>query len=275
MAGKSLTWHGTRRVAALATALAAAPNWAAAAAPVPVAIYADDNYPPYSFVENGKLTGIYTRIIEKALERMPEYQLTLTPVPWQRGIVLLEKGAALALYPPYYRPLERPFLRYSEPMLTEQTAVFCNAVSYRRHSLKNWPDDYAGLRIGINAGFLSGGARFDAAVREGRLSVHPAHGSRSNLLKLLRGRIDCYINDRLSIQWELRRIRDSALVDSSYQPLTETTVVSTEQGFLGYTELLPQQYPYRRDFIDKFNHAIRAMRGSGEIDSIANAFLNQ
>lgn len=196
------------------------------------------------------------------------------PVPWQRGIVLLEKGAALALYPPYYRPLERPYLRYSEPLLSEQTAVFCNAASAHGHSLKNWPDDYAGLRIGINAGFLSGGARFDAAVREGRLSVHPAHGSRSNVLKLLRGRIDCYINDRLSIQWELRHARDSGALGDAFQAPAETTVVGTEQGFLGYTDLAPAQFPYRKDFIDKFNGAIRAMRAAGEIDSIATHFLD-
>lgn len=275
-----LRLSGASQTACLVRLLAAAwfalqPGPAFAAPPQQIAIYADDNYPPYSFVDDGQLTGIYTRIIQKALTRMPEYQVTLVPVPWQRGVVLLEKGSAFALYPPYFRPQERPYLRYSEPILTEQTAVYCHAGVTSERSLKNWPEDYHGLRIGINAGFLSGGERFDAAVRDRLLSVQPAHGSRTNLLKLMRGRIDCYINDRLSIRWELKRIKDDGLFTATSLPISETAILDTEQGHLGFTERAPEQYPCRNDFIQKFNAAIRAMRGSGEIDSISNAFLNQ
>ena len=251
-------------------ALACAP---ARAAPINVAIYADDHYPPYSYVENGQLTGVYTLIVQKALERLPDYQVQLVPVPWKRGVLMLEKGEAFALYPPYYRPEERRNVKYSEPILTEQLAVFCNADVTAKRSLKNWPVDYYGLRIGLNAGFLVGGKPFDDAVKAGQLRVDAAHGSRANLLKLMLGRIDCYINDRLSILWEVERMKKASLITPSSLALSETAELSAEQGFLGYTTLDPAQYPFRDDFIGKFNAVIRDMKRSGEIKEMVARFL--
>ncbi|MEC5159392.1 polar amino acid transport system substrate-binding protein [Janthinobacterium sp. CG_S6] len=245
----------------------------AAATPVGLAIYADDNYPPYSYVENGQLTGVYTLIVQKALAHLPEYQVQLVPVPWKRGVLMLEKGEAFALYPPYFRPEERRNVKYSEPILTEQLAVFCNADVVAKRSLKNWPADYFGLRIGLNAGFLIGGKPFDDAVKAGQLRVDAAQGSRANLLKLMLGRTDCYVNDRLSIQWEVERIKKAGLMTPSSLALSETAELSAEQGYLGYTTLEPAQYPYRDDFIAKFNAVIREMKRNGEIKELVARFL--
>lgn len=248
---------------------------AQAGAPQAVTIYADDSYPPYSFMENGRLTGIYTQLVLKALERLPEYQVHVVAVPWRRGLAMLENGQAFALYPPYFRPQERPYVSYSEPILTEQVVVFCNAAAIARRSLKQWPGDYHGLRIGINSGFLLGGQEFDLAAKAGLLKVDQAQGSRANLLKLLRARIDCYLNDRLSILWELQRMKKDGLIDERFEPVAETSIVSSEQGHLGFSDVAPERYPFRDDFLLKFNAVIRDMRREGEIKEITTRFLNR
>ena len=51
----------------------------------PLVIYGDDDYPPYSYVENGQLKGIYTQIVREAVQAMPQYAVQLRPVPWKRG----------------------------------------------------------------------------------------------------------------------------------------------------------------------------------------------
>lgn len=242
-------------------------------APIAVAIYGDDAYPPYSYLENGQMKGIYASIIRQALKKMPEYEVTLLSVPWKRGLVLLETGSAFALYPPYLRPDERPYMSYSEPLIAEQLVVLCTRAASQRRALKTWPDDYLGLRIGINAGFLSGGKRFDQAVRDGKLRAEPARSSRTNLLKLMKGRIDCYLNDRLSIAWELGRIRTEGAADPNAQALVEVAELSAEQGYLGFTTRDPARYPYRDDFIRKFNAVIKAMKHDGEIRETVEHFL--
>jgi hypothetical protein len=44
--------------------------------------------------------------------------------------------------------------------------LYCNSAVTAQRPLKNWPADDPGLRVGLNAGFLSGGKLFDQAVRE-------------------------------------------------------------------------------------------------------------
>lgn len=245
----------------------------AAAPPQPLVIYGDDGYPPYSYVENGQMKGIYTDILREALRTMPQYRVQLRPVPWKRGVLMMQTGEAFALYPPYALPGERPTVSYSAPLLTEHVAVFCNQEVAKRRKLASWPLDYRGLRIGVNAGFLVGDAAYHAAVREGTLKVDMAKGTRSNLLKLMHGRVDCYINDRLSVHWELQRLRREGQVLPAMLAIKETAQLASQQGYLGYGPVLPATAPYRADFIARFNLALAQMQQNGEIRRIVERAL--
>lgn len=59
---------------------------------IDVVIYGDENYPPYSYVENGIFKGIYTEIIREAAKEIEGYNVELKPVPWRRGLKLIENG---------------------------------------------------------------------------------------------------------------------------------------------------------------------------------------
>ena len=252
-----------------AAASAAAP----AGAPQPVVLYGDDDYPPYSYVEHGQLKGIYTEIVRTAVQAMPQYQVELRPVPWKRGLLMLQTGQAFGLYPPYSWRSERPYVRYSVPLLMEQLVVFCNAEVMAKRALQQWPADYGGLHIGVNAGFLLGDAGQMAALRAGKVVLDPAKGTRTNLLKLMRGRIDCYVSDRLSAQWELQRIRRDGPPGTPMQPIQETAQLASQQGHLGFTARRPAAYPYRDDFIEQFNAAIVRMQDNGAIRRIVDHAL--
>ncbi|SDA41396.1 MULTISPECIES: ABC transporter substrate-binding protein [unclassified Janthinobacterium] len=245
----------------------------AACAASPVLIYGDDDYPPYSYVENGQLKGIYTEIVREAAQAMPQYQVQLRPVPWKRGVLMLQTGEAFALYPPYLWRDERPYMRYSVPLLMEQMVVFCNQEVVARRKLEHWPADYGGLHIGINAGFLLGDAGLTQALRSGKVVLDAAKGTRTNLLKLMRGRIDCYVSDRLSAQWELQRIRRDRQAGTPMQAIHETAQLASQQGYMGFTLRQPGKYPYRDDFIDQFNAAIVRMQNNGAIRRILERAL--
>ena len=239
----------------------------------PVLIYGDDDYPPYSYVENGQLKGIYTEIVREAAQAMPQYAVQLRPVPWKRGVLMLQTGEAFALYPPYLWRDERPYVRYSVPLLMEQMVVFCNQEVLARRTLQHWPADYGGLHIGINAGFLLGDAGLTQALRSGKVVLDAAKGTRTNLLKLMRGRIDCYVSDRLSAQWELQRIRRDVQAGTPMQAIHETAQLASQQGYMGFTLRQPGQYPYREDFIAQFNAAIVRMQNNGAIRRIVDRAL--
>jgi hypothetical protein len=93
-------------------------------------------------------------------QQMPDYHVKLTAVPWRRGLMLIETGQGFALDPPYFRPDERPYMKYSVALFDEELSIFCDSAIIAKRKPKVWPDDYFNLTIGINAGYLSGGKTF-------------------------------------------------------------------------------------------------------------------
>ncbi|GAA3916175.1 ABC transporter substrate-binding protein [Litoribacillus peritrichatus] len=215
------------------------------------------------------MTGIYTVILERIFQNMPDYKVKLTPVPWKRGLKMAKQGKLLALYPPYARPVERPYMDYDMAILDEELAVFCrNEVLTKPRP--NWPEDYYGLDIGNNAGFLAGGDAFWAAVKDKKISVQETKGTPRNLLKLIAGRVDCYMNDSLSIRWELKKLQSEGKYDGS--SLSKGAVISKEQGFLGFSKV-SNDFPYKKDFKSKYLQILKELKASGEIDRIVDKYL--
>lgn len=47
-----------------------------------IVLEADDEFPPYSYMENGQFKGIYVELIKQAAKLLaPKYELVLNPVP--------------------------------------------------------------------------------------------------------------------------------------------------------------------------------------------------
>lgn len=247
----------------------------ARAADIPVTIYADAGYQPYSYADkNGEAAGLYAEIVKVAFARMKGYRITIKPVPWKRGMAMLKNGTAFALYPPYMNLKEEPFTwPYSLPLHDEIVVAVCTKeVAAKRRP--RWPDDFHGLRIGNNAGFLVGGDKFNRAVAEGKIKLEEASDTRTNILKLGFKRIDCYINDRMSIRWtQLELAREGKL--ASAQMGVEAAVIATEQGFLGFTDRDEGRFTYKTDFLKQFDSIVYNMKRTGEIERISRDFFRR
>ena len=111
-----------------------------------VVIFGDDSYPPYSFLESDRLTGVYTIILERVFEQMPEYNVELKANDWKRSLAQIQRGFIFALYPPYKRA-DRPYMEFEVPILDEELVVYCQKDILEKPR-PVWPDDYYGLTIG-------------------------------------------------------------------------------------------------------------------------------
>ncbi|HVK93676.1 MAG TPA: transporter substrate-binding domain-containing protein [Noviherbaspirillum sp.] len=234
-----------------------------------VIIYGDDDYAPYSFVENGQLKGIYVDILKKAIEKMPStYQIELQPVPWKRGLAELESGTGFGLFPPYMKKKERPYINpYSVPMLKEEVVLFCRD-DVMASPRKKIPDDFTGLTIGVNAGFnISEG--LSAGAKSGKLNLAESKGNDSNLKKLAGKRIDCYANDRGSILYTAKKLRSDPQFGNF--KMSEAAVISGEDGYIGYSA--NTKVPYKADFIEKMNAALETVKKEGVVAKAVDAYL--
>lgn len=247
-----------------------------AGAAIQVTVLCDSGYPPYSYEEGGEAKGLYSDILRAAFARMPEYEVTIQPVPWRRGLEELERGRAFALYPPYHRPHERPYMDYSRPILEERVVVFVHANIARSHRIEEFPDNYAGLRIGINSGFsIVQNPLYQQMVEQGELLQSFAKDNRSNLLKLYLGRIDVYINDRLSILWELKRLQHAGeLPLHAHEQFVEGPTLAIEYGHLGITNRNQAAFPYKAAFTRRLNEALDELDTEGVIQQLTTRYQN-
>ncbi|BCG24184.1 amino acid ABC transporter substrate-binding protein [Pseudomonas tohonis] len=247
---------------------------AQAQTPIEVTILCDSGYPPYSYEEKGEAKGLYTDILRSVFALMPGYKVTIRPVPWPRGLAEVAKGSAFALYPPYYRPDERPWMEYSQPIMEESLAVFIRPGLAGTRHFDDFPSAYAGLRVGLNSGFVTvNSQRYREMVEAGEIDQSYARDNRTNLLKLLHQRIDVYINDRLSILWELQQMReDGSISPEDAESLVEGPVLATERGHLGFTRLNAAAYPYRADFMQRFDTALAKVQANGTLDRLAERY---
>jgi polar amino acid transport system substrate-binding protein len=247
---------------------------AQAQTPISVTVLCDASYPPYSYVENDEAKGLYSDILRAAFARMPGYQVSIRPVPWPRGLAALEKGKAFALFPPYHRPVERPWMDYSRPILEESVVAFVRTELAQQRAIADFPAAYAGLRIGLNRGFNTIAApSYKTMLATGEVTQRYATDSRTNPLQLRGKRIDVYINDRLSILWELQQMRSEGLfAGGGLNWLTEGPTLSSEYGHVGYTRINEQAYPYKQDFMQQLDHVLLTLEQDGSIIRMAQRY---
>jgi polar amino acid transport system substrate-binding protein len=248
----------------------------ACAADIPVTIYADAGYPPYSYEKDGKPAGLYHDIVRAAVGHMQGYKVDIQPVPWKRGMAMLRTGTGFALYPPYMNTRDEPWTwPYSLPLYEEKVVAVCRKDVLAAKPRKRWPEDFYGLTIGNNAGFIVGGEAFDQAVKAGLLRMEEAKDSETNIIKLELKRIDCYINDRVSIQWTANQLKAAHKYNEggTHAELAEATLIAVKHGYLGYTDRDNGKYTYKSDFVKQFNDALSKMKRSGEIDAIIRNFF--
>ncbi len=226
-----------------------------------VTIYCDEGYPPYSFIQGNTAQGIYVDILQTAFSQMPDYKVTITPVPWKRGLDLVKSGDGLALFPPYFRPKERPWLDYSVNLLDEELVVFIK--DKNASNFKEYPKDFIGKRIAINAGFS-----VINTEDKGKFIIDEGKDNKICILKLNMDRVDAYINDRNAILYEIVNLKKTGELKEDKGKIISGALVSKETAYLAFTNQDKGTFPFKKDFQDKLKVQLDKMRKSGEINKI-------
>lgn len=233
-------------------------SWKAAATPIKVEILTDDDYPPYSYVLNGETKGIYIDLVRKAAKYMlPDYEVQVVAMPWKRALKKLEMGQSFAVLPPYLHTELRPYISpYSIPLATEHVVTFCRSdVDLNKAfvpSLK-LPNP---ISIGLNSGYLILTEKYHDAVDKNNLVIRENKSTEANIIKLLKSRVDCYVNDELSTEYSLALLKNGA-IDLPDLQIEKMDVLSSQTAHIGYTRINEMNFPYKNDFIDKMDKALQ------------------
>jgi polar amino acid transport system substrate-binding protein len=220
-------------------------------------------------VENGQFKGIYVDVLKHVAKKLaPSYSVEVRPVPWKRGLRNLETGQSLALFPPY-RNKDRSYIEpYSVPLYRESVVLFCNEQVMKKSSRK-FPEDFAGLTIGINLGFALG-EKMVAAAKAKTVTILEAKGNEDNLWNLQSGKVDCYANDRLAVHYSAGKLKDNPrFAQFKNYTLKEAIELSGEDAFIGYSAANSARY--KADFIKAMNAALEEAKKSGLVEKLVAA----
>jgi len=242
----------------LATAACALSLFSAPAFAETIRLVQDEAYAPYMTKDGKRPTGIWAEVITEALTRIEgDYDVVLEAVPWSRAVNLVESGQAHGLVGTYHKPDSRPWIgTYSVAPFTENVSVYCRGgVAEADWS---YPQDFKGLTFGNNAGFGTPGQAFFDLVASGLISLQEAPTTDLNLKKLAAGRIDCYVQEKLTAQ--------IAIAELGLSGITQVLDTSVEDSMIGFRG--SWQGAEAEGFAADMDRALTAMMADGTIDQI-------
>jgi polar amino acid transport system substrate-binding protein len=203
--------------------------------------------------------------------KLKKYKINLVPIPWKRGLNYIKKGKGFAIYPPYHRINERPYIwPYSLPMVNEEVILVCKS-SIKKKEGMNWPIDFLGLNIGRNRGFSTGGPQWKELIKIKKIKDAEIDSLDQAIKMLVKKRLDCYMNDRNSIFWTFKKLSRKGKIKQKMPNFSEYAILSRERGFIGYSA--KYSAPYKADFIKSMDHALHELRKNGEISRIIDKYI--
>lgn len=220
----------------------------------PVVIFGEDNYLPYSYINaEGEPSGVYVDLLRSVFDRMQNYEVQIELVPWERALAALEAGDVFAIFPPYRQSFDiRPFIgHYSPPLYEEEVIVFCRPSVFEQPPTQ-WPEDFYGLTIGTIAGYRSVGGAFWFAVAQQQIYLSEGETGWHKLMMLMDGRIDCYLNDRLSTLQYAEPMQDLWQGEAAQ----EMMVIARQYGHLAFGLENEARFPFYWDFIAIFEQIL-------------------
>jgi len=239
-----------------------------------VTILSDNGYPPYSYVENGIPKGIYVDLInEVAKEMASDYKIKIRPLPWKRALQEIKNGREFAVMPPYVHAQREYIWPYSSPLAYERVVVFCHdKINFKEHISRQRQVITSPLNVGMNAGYLILNEQLSRAKRDNKIRIWENHSTVANIQKLLDKRIDCYLNDPLSTQWVLNNLpKKNSLI--SLEGVKQSMEVMVQTAHIGYSNVNPQKFHFKDDFVKKFNKALEVVKRNKAIERIVNKYV--
>lgn len=155
---------------------------------LPIVTY---DFPPYNYVESGKIVGASTELVKHIFSEMG-YNPNITSLPFKRALTFIEDGEVAVIYTYTHSPKRRKTVFLSNPV------SYISGVFFKRRDDNitwNQYKDLAQLRVGASGGYYYP-EPFTQAIKENAIRasfVYRKNPDLINLRLLVKGRNDVFI----------------------------------------------------------------------------------
>ncbi|MQG92530.1 ABC transporter substrate-binding protein [Pseudomonas sp. MN1F] len=214
-----------------------------------------DDWAPYVYRDSGQAKGIDYEVTTEVFRRLG-VEVDWQFLPWKRCLALVELGQADGVMDIFQVESRKAYMVYpAEPMSDVEFVLF--QASDRRHAIRQL-DDLAGLTVGTSPGYA-----YDAAFNESedfRRETAPSH--EANFGKLIRGRIDLLVTDRLVGRYLQNQLGLEQQVEEL--PL----IISRQAQYLGLA-----RKPGREQLAQAFTEELRRFKQEPAFEAIIEHYI--
>ncbi|MDM8515195.1 transporter substrate-binding domain-containing protein [Desulfobacterales bacterium HSG16] len=219
-------------------------------------IFVFDEYPPYEYLEKGKVVGLDIDIVREVCMRIG-FKPVFRSRPWKRCLLEMKNGTSDAIFSLFNTPKRNEFLYYpTEHMFFEQNVIL--ARKERNIAISNL-DDLKKLKVGIIAGY-SYGEQFDNYKG---ITKESCRSSEEMLKKLDAGRMDVGIGNSLVCKYLNKKLGFDE-IKSIYRLSNDPMYVAFSKTSKRDGETLSKQ----------FSEILKAMRKEGFFEQLEKKYLN-
>lgn len=178
-----------------------------------------NEWPPYTMLKDGEVRGIDADLLRLVLTNLGvSYEIRIEP--WKRCLHRMNNKQVDILLDAFYSEERAQLMIYpSEPMAETNLLLFY--AKERPHAV-NSVAELSGLRVGTEPGYAYANEAFMSGshfIREDAPTLE------ANLGKLLRGRVDLVITDRIVALYTAKTLGIEALIDYNAKPLFKNDAV--------------------------------------------------
>jgi len=214
-----------------------------------------DDWAPYVYRDGSRVRGIDYEVTTEVFRRLG-VELDWQFLPWKRCLALVEQGQADGVMDIFQVESRKTYMVYpAEPMSDVEFVLF--QASDRRHAVRQL-NDLAGLTVGTSPGYA-----YDRAFSESpdfHRETAPSH--EANFGKLIRGRIDLLVTDRLVGRYLRRQLGLEQQVEEL--PL----VISRQPQYLGLA-----RKPGREQLAQAFTEELRRFKQEPAFEAIIEHYI--
>ncbi|QJB56144.1 transporter substrate-binding domain-containing protein [Pseudodesulfovibrio sp. zrk46] len=221
--------------------------------------------PPYGYEVDDRVEGIAADLVREGLGRIG-YEAEITIVPWKWGLEMVRVGQADAIFKALKSTEREEYLHFpEEPLVLERTVGFKADDTNVRLG-----QDFSGaesIRLGVGAGFIYGSPVDEIIAKNPFKKIDPAPTVERSLEKLLAGRVDVVLADKIPAVYSARRhgmvYRLETLVDEEGHEI----VFSRAPTYLAFSKKTSS-----KDLAKRFSEALKAIKADGTYYTILKRY---
>lgn len=231
----------------------------------------DNDFPPFSFKQEGKIVGRDVEIVEAIAKRL-KFEINIALFPFKRLLEFTKAGKCDGSFALFKTPEREQFAHYvtAKPLHESTYKLFVlKGKSFPFTSLEH----LKGKTIGKNLGFAVS-PEFDKMVRENVIKVVEAEGIRRNMINLYQGEVDA-ISANYHVLLHMTRNDDSLAnlikKGGDYEALARP--IKEQRGAFLVLSKAAKNIADKPAMVQKINRVIGEMQADGSWGGIYQKYI--